>query len=149
MATRRAFAQEDTNLNTASIKTSRVREYIDIDLTFSAKTTSGEIFKKTDAAAVKQAIKTLLLTNRLEKPFRPNFGGDIQGQLFELAHRGSSTIIRRKIVSAIEQFEPRAEIVDLVVDLRPDQNSLDVTLTFKVVNTNDEVEFTTTISRLR
>lgn len=149
MATRRAFAQEDTNLNTASIKTSRVREYIDIDLTFSAKTTSGEIFKKTDAAAVKQAIKTLLLTNRLEKPFRPTFGGDVQGQLFELAYRGSSTIIRRKIISAIEQFEPRAEIVDLVVDLRPDQNSLDVTLTFKVVNTNDEVEFTTTISRLR
>ena len=74
MATRRAFAQEDTDLNTASIASSRAKEYIDIDLTFQAKPTSGEIFKKKDAAAVKQAIKTLVMTNLLEKPFDPFFG---------------------------------------------------------------------------
>ena len=37
MATRRAFAQEDTtNLQVATVATSRVREYKDIDLAFKA-----------------------------------------------------------------------------------------------------------------
>jgi len=149
MATRRAFAQEDTNLNTASVSSSRVREYKDIDLTFAKKPTSGEIFKKTDAAAVKQAIKTLVLTNLLEKPFNPFFGGDVRGQLFELADNNSSVIIRENIIDSIEAFEPRAEVLDLQVTLQPDNNSLNVTLRFKVVNTEEETEFTTSLSRLR
>jgi hypothetical protein len=56
----RAFAVEDGNLNTTSLVTSRNRLYKDIDLTF-AKKPSGEIYKKTDAAAVKQAVKNLII----------------------------------------------------------------------------------------
>lgn len=149
MATRRAFAQEDTNLNTASVTSSRVREYKDIDLTFAKKPTSGEIFKKIDAAAVKQSIKTLVLTNLLEKPFNPFFGGDVRTQLFELADRNGSVIIRDNIIESIQAFEPRAEILDLKVNLQPDNNSLSVVIRFKVVNTEEETEFTTTLSRLR
>lgn len=149
MATRRAFALEDTDLNTASVSSSRVREYIDIDLAFKAKPTSGEIFKKKDAAAVKQAIKTLIMTNLLEKPFDPFFGGDIRGQLFELADRNGSSILKSNIIDNIETYEPRAEVLDVVVDLHPDNHVLNVTVKFKVVNTEQEVEFTTRLSRLR
>jgi len=146
---RRAFAQEDTNIQTASVTTSRNKQYTDIDLTFQAKPSSGEIYKKTDAAAVKQAIKTLILSNTLEKPFRPNFGGNIRGQLFELADKGRDAIIRNRIIKSVQFYEPRAEVIDLVVNTQPDRNSLTVTLKFKVVNTEEEVEFSTTLSRLR
>lgn len=149
MAIRRAFAQEDTNLQTASITSSRVREYTDIDLTFTAKPTSGEIYKKRDASAVKQAVKTLILTNLLEKPFRADFGGGLSTMLFELADRGNSAMLRRNIIGNIEVYEPRAEVLDLRINLQPDNNRLDVTLKFKVVNTEEQVEFTTTLARLR
>lgn len=147
--TRRAFAQEDGNLNTATVKSSRVRKYIDIDLSFSVKPTSGEIYKKTDAAAVKQAIKTLVLTNSFEKPFRPDFGGDIRGQLFELADYGQDDIIKDDITSTIERYEPRAEVLDVLVNSQPDRNSISITIKFKVVNTSEEVELTTSLARLR
>jgi len=149
MAIRRAFAQEDTNLQSATVTTSRERQYSDIDLSFKVKPTSGEIYKKVDGAAVKQAIKTLVMTNRLEKPFRPDFGGDVQGQLFELADRGRSSILRRGIIQNIEVYEPRAEVLNVIVRMQPDRHSLDVTIKFKVVNTTEEVEFTTTLARLR
>jgi len=149
MAIRRAFAQEDTNLQTATVSTSRVRQYTDIDLAFKAKPSSGEIFKKTDGASVKQAIKTLVLTDLLEKPFRPRFGGNIRAQLFELADRGRSSILRRGIIENIQVYEPRAKILDVIVNVQPDAHSLDVTIKFKVVNTEEEVEFTTTLARLR
>ena len=48
----RVFAQEDGNLNVLPITTSRVVAFSDIDLTFAAKQ-SGDVFKKSDAAAVK------------------------------------------------------------------------------------------------
>lgn len=150
MATRRAFAQEDTtNLQVATVATSRVREYKDIDLAFKAKPSSGEIFKKTDASAVKQAVKTLVMTDLLEKPFLPDFGGDVRGQLFELADRGKSGVLRRNIERTINTYEPRAKILDLEVDLQPDRHTLNVTIKFEVVNTEETVEFTTTLSRLR
>lgn len=149
MAIRRAFAQEDTNLQTASVTTSRVRQYTDIDLAFIAKPSSGEIYKKTNGAAVKQAIKTLVMTNLLEKPFRPRFGGNVRAQLFELADRGRSSVLRRGIIENIQVFEPRAKVLDVIVNIQPDNHSLDVTIKFKVVNTEEELEFTTTLARLR
>jgi len=149
MAIRRAFAQEDTNLNTVSITSTRSKQYTDIDLTFTAKPSSGEIYKKFGSNAVKQAVKTLVLTNSYEKPFNPNFGGDLMGQLFELADRNNSSMIKRNIIENIEVYEPRAEILDVNVSILPDNNLLDVSIKFKVVNTEEQVEFTTTLSRLR
>ena len=149
MAIRRAFAQEDTNLQTASVTTSRLRQYTDIDLTFQAKPSSGEIYKKTDAAAVKQSVKTLVMTNKLEKPFRSQFGGNIRTQLFELADNGRSDVLSRSIKENIEVFEPRAEVLDIRTSLQPDNYQMTVTIIFKVVNTEEEVTFTTTLARLR
>jgi len=146
---KRAFAQEDGNLNTTTIKSSRIREYIDVDLSFAVKPTSGEIYKKTDAAAVKQAIKTLVLTNNLEKPFLPDFGGDVRGLLFELADYGNDDIIREDIIANIERYEPRAKVIDVVVNQQPDRNSISVTIRFSVVNSSEEVELTTSLARLR
>ena len=79
----RVFSIEDGNLDTASITTSRQKSYSDIDMTF-AKKGNNDIFKKSDAAAVKQAVKNLLLTNFGEKPFNPEFGGNLNAFLFNL-----------------------------------------------------------------
>lgn len=149
MALKRAFAQEDTNLQTATVATSRARKYTDVDLSFAIKPVSGEIYKKTDAAAVKQAIKTLVLTNHLEKPFLPTFGGDVRSQLFELALPSTGSTLKTNIINTIQRYEPRAEIVDVQVQVQPDNYSLDVTVTFKIVNTGETVQFSTTLSRLR
>ena len=90
-----------------------------------------------------------MLTNSHEKPFNPDFGVNIRDQLFELADRKGSSMVRRNIIESIEIYEPRAEVLDVRVSLQPDVNLLDVVIKFKVVNTEEQVEFTTTLSRLR
>ena len=78
------FSTEDGNLN-SSIRVVKEREYSDIDLSLGARTsTDGDVFRKTDAASVKQAVKNLIMTNRFEKPYRPNYGANLGGMLFEL-----------------------------------------------------------------
>lgn len=144
----RAFAVEDGNLNTTSLVTSRNRLYKDIDLTF-AKKPSGEIFKKNDAAAVKQAVKNLLLTNRYEKPFQPEFGGNLNNLLFELVDNNTVYEIDGAIREAIKRYEPRARVRQVATNLQPDANSISVTVTFQIVNTEEVVTLDTTITRLR
>ena len=73
----------------------------------------------------------------------------LQGQLFELADRDGSTIIRNNIIATIERFEPRVKVLNVIVALEPDRNRLGVTVEFKVINTQETVVFETTINRLR
>ena len=67
MASNRVFAREDGKLNQLTAVTSRTRAYKDIDLSFTAKP-NGEIYKKVDAGAVKQAVKNIIMTNEWMLP---------------------------------------------------------------------------------
>ena len=147
---RYAYSREDQgDLNTSTIKSARNKEHVDIDLNFTPKATSGDIFKKTQLSAVKQSIKNLLMTNRLEKPFVANFGANITGMLFELADGESDYFLKKDIVSTIQIFEPRVQVLNLDVKVDPDYNRLGVKLEFKIRNTNEVAEFSTTLRRLR
>lgn len=148
MATTRVLSREDGVLDASTLVTSRTRLYRDVDLTFEAKP-SGDIYIKKDAAAVKQAVKNLVLTNYFEKPFQPFFGADIRSMLFELADDETGVEIQDRIIRSIEQFEPRARIIDVIVDSQPDNNSIKATIEFQVINSDEVVVFTTFISRLR
>lgn len=148
MATTRVLSREDGVLDASTLVTSRTRLYRDIDLSFEAKP-SGDIFIKKDAGAVKQAVKNLIQTNYFEKPFQPLFGADIRSMLFELADDETGDEIRERIIRAIEIYEPRARVIDVVVNALPDNYSINVTVEFQVVNSEETVIFTTFISRLR
>lgn len=148
MAIRKVLSAEDGNLQRTSLISGRRIDYVDLDLTFN-KRPSGDLYKKKDAASVKQAVKSILLTNHYEKPFNPFFGSNLRGMLFELADPDTESEVRNNIKLAIERFEPRAEIIDIRVTSLPDQHDIKVTLVFKVVNTEETIEFTTNLSRLR
>lgn len=151
MAIKRALATEDFGLDTVSLATTRNRKYIDLDIAFKAKPVSGDIYKKTEAAAVKQAVKNLMLTNYRERPFKPYFGTNITSYLFELTEQEIEKKLARNIRNAIKAYEPRvnSRTLKIVVNVQPDYNSIDVTLVFNVINSSEEVTLTTSINRLR
>ena len=143
----KAFSIEDGDLS-ASIVTTRNKKYTDIDLTFTAKP-SGDIFKKFDAAAVKQSVKNLLLTSRYEKPFQPNFGANLNSALFALDTDYDPDFIQDLIADAITKYEPRARVLEIALNLLPETNALDATIVFQVVNTNEVVSVDVSLTRLR
>lgn len=144
----RVFSIEDGNLQSRSLVTSRNKLYSDIDLTF-AKRPSGDVYKKTDGAAVKQSIKNLMLTNLGEKPFNPYFGGGLSDLLFELADNDLNILLEDQIIAAIENWEPRAKLISIVPNIQPDNNTARVKIVFQILNTSEEVVFETTVARLR
>lgn len=147
----RAFSIEDGGLaKTSTVKATLNREYIDLDATFAAKG-SGDVYKKTSVASVKQGIKLLLMTNRTEKPFSPYFGANLQEYLFELADQRTATSMQDAIKDNIRAFEPRVnpDTLRIITELAPDNNSITITIIFNMVNSNEDVEFTTRLNRLR
>ena len=143
----RAYSTEDTNLS-KSLISSRGTDYKDIDLAFAAKP-AGDVFKKTDAAAVKQAVRNLLLTNRGEKPFQPDFGADLNEVLFNLDTEFDPDFVQDLIAEAIKNFEPRALVLSVSVSTDGDNNRLDATVEFQVVNTEEIVTTEVSLARLR
>jgi len=143
------LSTEDKDLQNSALTTSRSRVYSDIDLSFAVNTSTGDIFKKKDAAAVKQSVKNILQTNRFEKPFKPDFGADIRGLLFKLADDDSEDDLREQIIGSISRFEPRADIQNLDVNFTVDQNTVRVRIEFKILSIDETVSLETTVSRLR
>lgn len=144
----RAFSIEDGNLSTQStLIASRKRAFSDIDLGFNARP-NGDVYKKTDAASIKQSVKNLLLTNTGEKPFN-TFGGNLSDFLFELADADIEFDIRDQVIRAIENYEPRAQLLDLEVFPNIDRNEIRVKITFLVKNLDQVVTLETNITRLR
>ena len=144
----KAFSIEDGNLGNKTLISAKARSYSDIDLTF-AKKPSGDIFKKTEAAAVKQAVKNLLLTNRLEKPFTVDYGGHLNDFLFELTTDVDVDQLSDRIIHVVHTYEPRAEVLDVSIKLNPNNNQVSATVTFQVLSTNEVVELDVSLARLR
>ena len=149
MAVSTAFSIEGANLNRPAIINARVRNYSDIDLTFTARST-GDVFKKTDAAAVKQSVKTILQTNYGERPFQPRFGADLRSKIFDnYTVDENEFFIADAVKDAIRDFEPRSKVLNVIVSEQPDRNFLGVTVEFQVVDTEEIVSLETSISRIR
>ena len=144
----KAFSIEDGNLNVKTIRSSRSVDFLDLDLSFSARP-SGDIFKKSDAAAVKQAVKNLLLNNITEKPFNSQFGGNLNDFLFELDTSTDANLLATRIVECIQLYEPRARVIDIDINLFPNKNEVKVTVQFQVVSTSELVTLDLSLTRLR
>ena len=144
----RAFSIEDGNIGSKTILTSRTKANKDIDLSF-AKRPSGDVFKKEHAAAVKQSVRNLLMTNFSEKPFLPRFGGNLNSLLFSLNTDIDDEDLEEQIINAIEIYEPRARVTNISSNVNDDQHQIKVTVTFRIVNTNETVTTNIDLTRLR
>lgn len=144
----RAFSIEDGNLNKASIIVGRKKKYSDIDLTF-ARRPDNDVYKKTDAAAVKQSVKNILMTNYAERPFMPEFGANLNDFLFNLDTEFDDDLLEESIIRAIEDYEPRAVVLNVKVTTKPDFNSVTATVTFRVLSTNEVLSVNLDLTRLR
>lgn len=148
MAVSRAFSIEDGNLQSKSITVARELTYSDIDLTFTPKP-SGDLYKKNDAADVKQSVKNLLLTNYTEKPFNMRFGGNLSDFLFELETDTDIDILADQIIEAVDLYEPRAQVLRVYGNIKPDTNEVRITIEFQVLSTSELVVLDLTLTRLR
>ena len=108
--------------------------YSDIDFTFTKKQVTGDVALSYDDQAVIRSVRNLLSTRNYERPFNPDLGSSLDALLFENISPLVANSIKNEISRMIGNYEPRANIKDIVVNSQPDKNAYNVTLSFYIEN---------------
>lgn len=125
------------------------RTFSDINLLFGINPSSRDITRRIDEEAIKASVRNLIQTRNFERPFHPEIGCQVNALLFENISPIIYQIIKKTIFDVIEKFEPRVVVQDVITQETPDNNNLDVTVIFKIINSERPITLRTTIQRVR
>ena len=108
----------------------------DINMTFKKHPITDDLVVSRDASAIKQAIVNLLLTNKGEKLFNPQYGSNIRSYLFEPLDYGTAQQIIGNIEFTVSKWEPRIQILNLDAIPNYNDNGFDVEMTYEIIGTD-------------
>ena len=137
----------DSTQTNESQRSSRI--YKDLNLDFQINSATKDIQKITDIEAVKRSVRNLINLNHYEKPFHPEIGSNLRAMLFENMTPQMNALISRQIEELIQNYEPRARLVQARTIPLFDRNAYAVTINFQVVNSPEPVVVETLLERLR
>lgn len=123
-------------------------KYRDFSISFAPNPKSGNISLVSDEASVNQSLRNLIYTNFYEIPFNPNLGSNIRARLFELMDSSTADIIKSDINDVIENFEPRVEVIDIKSISNEVKNGIDVTLTYRLRTSTNEIVVSYFLNRI-
>ena len=135
------------NLSNNSKRATRI--YKDLDLDFGRNTVTNDVNKLTDVEAVKRSVRNLINTNHFERPFHPEIGGNVRALLFEPMTPLTALNLQRKIEEVLKNFEPRANITQILADPDIDRNGYRLEIRFYVIGIQNPITVETFLERLR
>ena len=108
--------------------------YSDLDLTFNIQPSTGDISIVKDSRAVINSVKNILLMNKYDKLWKPYFGSNLRGLLFENVDSVFESFIDSEIRTTITNFEPRVTIQELRVTADPSNNGYNIFMSILIGN---------------
>ena len=123
--------------------------YRDINLAFEKHPLTGDVITATDVEAIKKSLRNLIMTNLYDVPFNPDKGTSLDGSLFENFTPITIEFLKTKINEMIDLYEPRIEIHKIIIFQKDDQNTLEVSIYFKILDLNRFEDITIFVERTR
>jgi phage baseplate assembly protein W len=132
-----------------SSRQKKISLYADIHKDLTQNPTTGDLALRRDEEAVKESIKNLILTDKGERLMQPLIGGNIRAMLFENMTPAVLKMIEEQVYITIEEYEPRAEIIDVEVKSTIDDNRVQVTIRFYITNIAQPIQLNVFLERIR
>ena len=139
MSTNSTFVQNSGYTGNAVATTDTAKKYTYSDLNFyftpspfyRSQGLSGDVMRVFDSNSIRQAIRTIVLTNPKEKPFDVDFGVGAREFLFEPVEGSVGSAftqyeLRRRIQDQIEKYEPRVIVDDIGTTTRQTINGTEL-----------------------
>ena len=142
-----AYSNYDASTTNQSKRSNRI--YKDLNLNFTKNPATKDVARLFDVQAIKRAVKNIILTNKYERPFNSDFGCNLRGFLFENITEPLLVIIKDRVAMAIEKYEPRVTVEDVVVRDDQDKNGLSIMVSFLINGTEAPVSVSTFLQRVR
>ena len=123
--------------------------FTDFNTSLVAHPINKDISLKSDVEAVKQSIRNLVLTDKMERPFQPTICCDVRKNLFENFSPQTVMMVKTHIVETIEQYEPRCNLLNVETSPDEDNNTLNVTVLFSIINSERVNQLNLVLERVR
>ena len=133
----------------AGVKTKKKEIFSDLDLGFFAHPITRKVSIKVNRDAVRQSVKSLILTDYYERPFKSNIGCSIRYYLFELFTPAIKQQMENAIREVISNYEPRADIIEVLVEERREEHALIVSVAFMIINDPEPIVLDVILERVR
>ena len=106
---------------------------IGIDIPFSVP----GVFKSnyTTKEATRNNLINYFLTNPGERPLNPNFGAGLRSFVFQQIADDNLDFLEEEISSNLEKFFPNINIDNLLIGKQEDENTINVSLDYSIINT--------------
>ena len=88
--------------------------------------------------AIKNNIVNFFLTNPGERPDNPSFGGGLRRFVFEQLSDDNIDLIEEDLTTKLSEQFPDVVVGQVQINSLPDENTLQINLTYQVVNTGIE-----------
>ena len=105
----------------------------DLSASFQTNPLSNDLIALKNESAIARSVRNLVLTAQGERPFQPVLGTGVSRLLFENMDKLTASAIRSEIRTTIENYEPRVEINEIIVEPDPEGNAMDVTLQYYII----------------
>ena len=109
----------------------------DLSVTFKKHPVTDDLVTVKDKAAIVQAIQSILLTRKGERPFQPDLGCDIQDLLFEPLDFASAGAIKQEIRETVDRYEPRVTVTEIICQPDFNNNGYNVEIQFILIGRED------------
>ena len=122
----------------------------DLSASFQTNPLSNDLIALKNESAIARSVRNLVLTAQGERPFQPVLGTGVSRLLFENMDKLTASAIRSEIRTTIENYEPRVEINEIIVEPDPEGNAMDVTLQYFIIGIDvPEQELTVALETTR
>lgn len=111
--------------------------YTDIHKDF-LLTLKSDVSVVQDTKAIEQQISGIIMTRKGECPLDPEFGCDLQNQLFENMDPGITYMVQQQIQEAIHKYEPRVQNVEVKTSAIYDTNTLVISISYFIKSVNEQ-----------
>jgi phage baseplate assembly protein W len=108
-------------------------DFKDLSMSFQVNPLNYDLIALKNESAIARSIRNLVFTNPGERFFNENLGSKISRSLFENIDPISSSIIKDEIANTINNYEPRVNLIDVIVSPNYDQNEFNVTIKYQIV----------------
>ena len=109
------------------------QSFKDISMSFETNPLNSDLIALKNTSAIARSIRNIVFTQPGEKFFNPEFGSRVSESLFEVVDEVSTIAIRDEIRSSIINYEPRVNLLDVLVNPNPDENEMNVTIKYEIV----------------
>ena len=111
----------------------RSQGFKDISFSFLPHPVTKDLPILKNERAIIRSVRNLVETIPSERFFDSLIGSEVRGLLFENYTAPVAIAIEDQIITTIKNHEPRVDDVEVDVDPRPDDNSIEITVFFDIV----------------